>query len=77
MFTYLVQPPSVFGLHQEFLASSRLDNLSSVHAGLVALENLAGTENDAAVFVAFDHEEVGSGTRSGAGGPPRQDVCTA
>lgn len=74
VFTYLVQPPSVFGLHQEFLASSRLDNLSSVHAGLVALENLAGTETDAAVFVAFDHEEVGSGTRSGAGGPFLQDV---
>ena len=59
---------------EEFLASSRLDNLSSVHAGLVALENLAGTETDAAVFVAFDHEEVGSGTRSGAGGPFLQDV---
>ena len=44
--TYPTQAPSRFGRDGEFLASSRLDNLSSVHAGLVALEALAaaGTE---------------------------------
>ena len=70
--TYPTQAPARFGRDGEFLASSRLDNLSSVHAGLVALEALAaaGTAPAAPVIlVAFDHEEVGSDTRSGAGGP--------
>ena len=73
--TYPTQAPARFGRNGEFLASSRLDNLSSVHAGLVALEALAaaGTEPaepaDPVILVAFDHEEVGSDTRSGAGGP--------
>ena len=61
------QPPARFGDGSLF-ASPRLDNLSSVHAGLVGL---LGTEpTDAvAVLAAFDHEEVGSESRSGAGGP--------
>ena len=70
--TYPTQAPARFGRDGEFLASSRMDNLSSVHAGLVALEALAaaGVEPaDPVILVAFDHEEVGSDTRSGAGGP--------
>ena len=70
--TYPTQAPARFGRDGEFLASSRLDNLSSVHAGLVALEALAAAETQPAepvILVAFDHEEVGSDTRSGAGGP--------
>ena len=70
--TYPTQAPARFGRDGEFLASSRLDNLSSVHAGLAALEALAaaGTEpTEPVILVAFDHEEVGSDTRSGAGGP--------
>jgi aspartyl aminopeptidase len=60
--------PVVLGPDGEFFASARLDNLSSVHAGLTAL-----TEHDDSgaitMFAAFDHEEVGSGSRSGAAGP--------
>ena len=70
--TYPTQAPARFGRDGEFLASSRLDNLSSVHAGLAALEALAaaGAEpTEPVILVAFDHEEVGSATRSGAGGP--------
>ena len=70
--TYPTQAPARFGRDGEFLASSRLDNLSSVHAGLVALEALAAAGPQPAepvILVAFDHEEVGSDTRSGAGGP--------
>lgn len=81
--TFPTEAPARFGRHGEFLASSRLDNLSSVSAGLVALEALAagdGTSWDAAsardaiVFVANDHEEVGSESRSGAGGPFLEQV---
>ena len=70
--TYPTQAPARFGRDGEFLASSRLDNLSSVHAGLAALEALAaaGTEpTEPVILIAFDHEEVGSATRSGADGP--------
>ncbi len=70
--TYPTQAPARFGRGGEFLASSRLDNLSSVHAGLAALEALAaaGTEpTEPVILIAFDHEEVGSATRSGADGP--------
>lgn len=62
------QPPAVLGLNGEFLASYRLDNLLSVHSGLSAL--LAAQASDQVqVFVAFDHEEIGSSTATGASGP--------
>ena len=73
--TFPTEPPARFGRHGEFLASSRLDNLSSVHSALAALESIArgtardGETGDPIVLVANDHEEVGSQTRSGAGGP--------
>lgn len=78
-------PSRVFGIERDLFASGRLDNLSSVHAGLAALLSLddpastgtAPTETaltDIPVFAAFDHEEVGSDTRSGAGGPFLEDV---
>ena len=85
--TFPTEAPARFGRHGEFLASSRLDNLTSVHAGLVALQALAGGGGgrdgaqwdaqaavDAVVLVANDHEEVGSATRSGAAGPLLQSV---
>ena len=62
-----------FGADDQFLACGRLDNLSSVHAGLTAL--LAGADHgQIPVLAAFDHEEIGSGSRSGASGPILADV---
>ena len=77
VYTIPAQEPALFGAREEFLASPRLDNLSSVHAGLVSLEALArdGYAGSAiAMVAAFDHEEVGSETRSGASGPFLADV---
>ena len=73
------QAPRIFGAGEDFLASGRLDNLSSVHAGLCALERYvaSGAEIEASetvMLAAFDHEEIGSGTRSGAAGPFLEDV---
>ncbi|MBT2483442.1 MULTISPECIES: M18 family aminopeptidase [unclassified Microbacterium] len=72
---------AVFGKDDAFFAAGRLDDLASVHAGLVALEALvdAGTSDGAkgapiAVLAAFDHEELGSASRSGAAGPFLEDV---
>ncbi|WP_394940447.1 M18 family aminopeptidase [Psychromicrobium sp. YIM B11713] len=71
------QRPEVFGADQAFFASGRLDNLSSVHAGLQALlsaNNSKSAQAPIAVLAAFDHEEVGSGSTSGASGPILSDI---
>src|SRR6187551_1373651 len=72
---YDTAAPAIFGPHQEFFASGRLDNLSSMHAGIVAL---LSADHDAAISMvaAFDHEELGSASRSGASGPLLADVLT-
>jgi aspartyl aminopeptidase len=70
---YVTQRPEVFGPNREFFASSRLDNLSAVHAALGALL-AAQPGDDVQVVAAFDHEEVGSGSRSGAAGPFLDDT---
>jgi aspartyl aminopeptidase len=94
-------PPATFGLGGELFAAGRMDNLTSVHAGLLALilagdaafpgeggESAGGQEGrgtsrgDASaapvisVLAAFDHEEIGSASRSGAAGPLLDDVLT-
>jgi aspartyl aminopeptidase len=66
-------PPVIFGTASEFLASRRLDNLVSVHAGLTALINAADGQA-IPLLAAFDHEEIGSESRSGASGPLLADV---
>jgi aspartyl aminopeptidase len=70
------QPPAVFGLDDAFFAGGRLDNLSSVHASLAAFLALPASLSSTVVFAAFDHEEVGSDTRSGASGPLLSDILT-
>ncbi|MEV7662659.1 M18 family aminopeptidase [Paenarthrobacter sp. NPDC089316] len=71
------QAPAVFGAKGEFFASGRMDNLSSTHAGLVALIAHAAAApkgGSIAVLAAFDHEEIGSNSRSGACGPILEDI---
>lgn len=68
------QPPVRFGAGNELFASGRLDNLTSVHAGLTALLAAQGTAGHISVLAAFDHEELGSQSRSGASGPLLEDV---
>ncbi|MFB7849999.1 MULTISPECIES: M18 family aminopeptidase [unclassified Streptomyces] len=67
-----VQPPGYLGADREFVVSSRLDNLVSVHAGATALVAAATAADEPAyvpVLAAFDHEEVGSGSETGAQSP--------
>lgn len=77
------QPGEIFGATSDFLAAGRLDNLSSVFPGLKAFveaaeDNVLGRApmKDILVFAAFDHEEVGSATTTGAAGPILEDVLT-
>lgn len=62
------QEPRTFGHMQELFASGRLDNLLSAHAALVA-QLAAEPQRSIAMYAAFDHEEIGSASRSGAAGP--------
>jgi aspartyl aminopeptidase len=64
---YDVQPPAVIGLHDDFIASARLDNLLSCYTGLMALLDSDGKQN--VLLVCNDHEEVGSMSAAGAQGP--------
>lgn len=65
---YDTQVARAFGADNEFLAAARLDNLLSVHASLVALLDVEAGP-DIQVLAAFDHEEIGSATATGAAGP--------
>ena len=61
-------PACTFGVHNEFISSGRLDDLSMCFAGL---EAMLGTETADAtkVLAIFDNEETGSQTKQGAGSP--------
>ena len=69
------QAPQRLGASGELIASARLDNLASVLAGYRALIHTDEPRGVIPVFAAFDHEEVGSESRSGAGGPMLSDIC--
>jgi len=61
-------PACTFGVHDEFISSGRLDDLSMCFAGLEAL--LSSPEADTTkVLAIFDNEETGSQTKQGAGSP--------
>ncbi len=63
-------PACTFGIHNEFISSGRLDDLSMVHAGLQALlQSGEGTPRVTQVLAIFDNEETGSQTKQGAGSP--------
>ena len=61
-------PACTFGVHDEFLSSGRLDDLSMCFAGLEAMIDTNTTEATK-VLAIFDNEETGSQTKQGAGSP--------
>ncbi|MFE1264504.1 M18 family aminopeptidase [Streptomyces albogriseolus] len=67
-----VEPPAYLGRDRELVAGPRMDNLLSVHAGTAALAAAAGRGPELPyipVLAAFDHEENGSQSDTGADGP--------
>lgn len=62
------------GAAADLFAAPRLDNLSSVFAGLVALTESEPAAGTITMLAAFDHEELGSASRSGASGPMLAEV---
>ena len=60
----------------DLLAAGRLDNLTSVWASLEAMLAAKDDAQDILVLAAFNHEEVGSASTAGAGGPMLERVLT-
>ncbi|HEX2142870.1 MAG TPA: M18 family aminopeptidase [Glycomyces sp.] len=69
LFTVALDPPAFLGKDDELFAAWRLDNLTSVHAGLAALIAAEETGENVPVLASFNYEEVGSMTYSGAQSP--------
>ncbi len=67
------QPAARAGADGSWIAAPRLDNLTSCHAGLLALLAAPASERTQ-VLVCNDHEEVGSGSMAGARGSFLEDV---
>ncbi len=63
---YDTQKASFVGIKKDFIASARLDNLLSCYVGLLAICSVA--VEVPMMFVANDHEEVGSESVAGAAG---------
>ncbi|MCD9876882.1 M18 family aminopeptidase [Streptomyces guryensis] len=72
LMTHSVEPPAYLGRDKELLAGPRMDNLLSVHAAVAALTAVSSGGADLPyipVLAAFDHEENGSQSDTGADGP--------
>lgn len=65
LYLYNRMAPTIWGNKEEFISSPKLDDLQ---CAFTALQAMVTSQNDKAinVFVCFDNEEVGSGTKQGA-----------
>jgi aspartyl aminopeptidase len=69
------QPAARAGADGSWIAAPRLDDLACCHSGLLALLDADGARHTQ-VLVCNDHEEVGSGSASGARGSFLEDVVS-
>lgn len=65
LFLYEHSKGALIGYNEEFISSSRIDDLSMVHAGVTSLIE-AGQNASTNVLVCFDNEEIGSSSKQGA-----------
>ena len=73
LLVYDVQKANLVGMHNEFISCGRLDDLTMVHAALIAVTE--GTDTDSThVMAIFDNEETGSGTKQGAASPLLKNI---
>jgi aspartyl aminopeptidase len=73
---YDTQTANLSGLHDEFIVSARIDNLTMCHASLQALTSKAFTAPQTAMITLFDNEEIGSATENGAASGFIRDIIT-
>lgn len=65
---YEYEKGCLFGANNEFISSSRLDDLAMVYTGLQALLD-SNSCSQTKILALFDNEEVGSGSKQGAASP--------
>ncbi|SCP97103.1 M18 family aminopeptidase [Anaerobium acetethylicum] len=63
---YNTDAGDLIGINEEFISAPRLDNLTSVQALVTAIID-GGRANGINIIALFDHEEIGSRTKQGAG----------
>ena len=73
LLVYNTEKACTFGLNNEFISAGRLDDLSMVHAAIMAIIDVKD-EDATCVAAIFDNEETGSGTKQGAGSPVLSNV---
>ncbi len=73
LFLYNRMAPAVWGSGNEFFSCPQLDDLECAFASLKGFLS-GGNERNVNVFACFDNEEVGSGTKQGAGSTFLYDV---
>lgn len=60
------EPPSILGFEKEFVASHRLDNLTSAYASVEAITKAKSHPHHLQMAIFWDHEEIGSMSSRGA-----------
>jgi aspartyl aminopeptidase len=66
LFLYCAEEPTYIGINQEFISAARLDDVNSVQALLSGI--IEGNNDEGYNLIAlFNHEEIGSSTKQGAG----------
>lgn len=74
---YDTTPACLVGLNEEFISSSRIDDLEMAHAAVTALTasaEEAPASSMTRVMAIFDNEETGSGTKQGAASPILRNI---
>lgn len=66
LYLYSTGEPTVFGAREEYILASHLDDLQCAYASLQGFLKSSHPET-VSVYACFDNEEVGSGTKQGAG----------
>jgi len=66
LFLYDIQKGSLVGIYDEFITSSRIDDLQACYAGLQAIKSSTPTNDTINILACFDNEEVGSLSKQGA-----------
>lgn len=73
LYLYNREEPSVWGAKEEFISAQHLDDLQCAYATLKGFLD-GHQEKNVNVYACFDNEEVGSGTKQGAGSTFLYDV---
>lgn len=73
LYLYNREEPSVWGAKEEFISAQHLDDLQCAYASLKGFLD-GHQEKNVNVYACFDNEEVGSGTKQGAGSTFLYDI---